>query len=58
MGVCRGGPGTPQVPFTCIFTGLDGLPVELLDFTIDEDDATGATEEEEPNTAKRDREAD
>ena len=35
MGIC-GMAGGPPVPFTCIFTGMDGLPVELLDFTIDE----------------------
>ena len=29
----------------CSIRGVDGLPVELLDFAIDEDNATGATEE-------------
>ncbi len=33
----------------CSIRGLDGLPVELLDFAID-DDVSGAAEENKPDT--------
>ena len=41
----------PAVPgVRCSIRGADGRPVEDLDFAIDEDPATGATEEKKPDT--------